>query len=258
VTIHSALQTAGIARADAEILLATLLGKDRSWLLAHHDADLAERHTARYEEWIRRRRGGEPIAYIIGERAFYGRSFSVDRRVLIPRPSTENLVSLALDFLQHPKDEERVLETGIVGIARRLRDGPTPSTVVDVGTGSGCIAITLALERPELTVIATDISRDALEVAKTNARRYGVDHRITFLHGDLLQPVEDLSEPTVVITNPPYLSSGMRPEQEVLHFEPHIALVSGTAGNEAITRLTEQMRNHPCVFGYVLESAAVA
>jgi len=128
--------------------------------------------------------------YITGEKEFYGRTFSVDPRVLVPRPATESLVDVALAWLHEPTDTVVPIDAGIVAMSCILRHEPT-SAVVDVGTGSGAIAVTLALEMPDLTVIATDVSRGALDVAERNAERHGVRDRIAFLHGPCLEPLRD-------------------------------------------------------------------
>ena len=250
--IAQALQSSGIAPIDAETMLAFILQRDRAYLLAHsHDA-IDEAQEMRWRQYVDRRRTGEPVAYVIGQREFYGRVFHVDRRVHIPRPSTENLVSMALDFLSNPKDDVRDLETGIIGTAKVLRDCSAVTTIVDVGTGSGCIAITLALERPDLRVIAIDISSEALEVAKENAKRLGAA-RVEFLEGDLLSPLADLSDPFLLISNPPYLSDTANLSPEVKDSEPSRSLFAGESGEEILLRLGAECIQSPYCHGMVYE-----
>lgn len=249
--IASALKSSGIAPIDAETMLAFLLQRDRAYLLAHSNDVIDENQEKRWKQYVDRRKTGEPVAYIIGQREFYGRVFYVDRRVHIPRPSTENLVSMALDFLSDPKDEMRDLETGIIGTAKMLRDCSAIKTIVDVGTGSGCIAITMALERPDLRVIAIDISKDALDVAKENAERLGAS--VEFLLGDLLEPVRDLEQPFIVVSNPPYIPSRAKLENEVVEFEPALSLRSGRDGTVSLRKLTTLAELHPHCQGWIVE-----
>ncbi|TSC60642.1 MAG: hypothetical protein Greene041662_193 [Candidatus Peregrinibacteria bacterium Greene0416_62] len=216
--------------------MAFVLGKDRAYVLAHPERELHAEEQRQWDTSIERRRAGEPVAYIIEQREFYRRMFLVDQRVHIPRPSTENLVAMALDFLMNPHDEHRDLETGIVGVAKVLRDCSAVQTIVDVGTGSGCIAITLALERPDLQIIAIDISADALMVAKENAARLGAS-RIDFLEGDLLLPIKNYREPFIIVSNPPYLSDGDISANPDLRHEPSLALFGGANRNTLIQRM---------------------
>lgn len=232
-------------------MLAFLLQRDRAYLLAHSNDVIDENQEKRWKQYVDRRKTGEPVAYIIGQREFYGRVFHVDRRVHIPRPSTENLVSMALDFLSDPKDEMRDLETGIIGTAKMLRDCSAIKTIVDVGTGSGCIAITMALERLDLRVIAIDISKDALDVAKENAERLGAS--VEFLEGDLLSPLEDLKEPFLVVSNPPYLSTGATLDRDVKNFEPSQSLFGGADGGEILHKLIAECTQNTYCRGIVYE-----
>ena len=171
------------ARRDAETLLLHLIGKNRAWLLAHLADDFAGCTAIRYASLLERRHKGEPIQYITGEAEFYGLPFRVSSDVLVPRPETEHLV-------------EKVIE--LAPLFRKPR-------IVDVGTGSGAIAIALAHECPNAAVTAIDISEPALTVARDNAVRVGFADRIRFLHGDLLSPVIG-EQFEFVVSNPPYVS----------------------------------------------------
>lgn len=204
------------ARRDAELLLLHVIGRNRAFLLAHPDEILTAENAARYSALLDRRVAGEPIQYIVGEQEFYGLPFHVTLDVLIPRPETEHTV-------------EKVLE---------LAAGTDALRIVDVGTGSGAIAITLAHQLPHAQVTAIDISRPALEIARQNADRNGVSNRVRFLEGDLLAPVAGESF-DFVVSNPPYVPCADRPSLavEVRDFEPALALFAGEDGLAAYRRL---------------------
>lgn len=203
-------------RFEAELLLGHVLGRQRAWLYAHADDPLPRAHRIRFQALVERRGRGEPVAYLLGQREFYGREFTVNPAVLIPRPETELLVELAL---------------------QRLPD--SASGVVDVGTGSGCIALTLAAERPAWEVTATDVSAAALEVCSANARRLGVEH-VQRLQGDLLTPVAVRCF-DAILSNPPYVAAGdPHLARGDLRFEPGTALSAGDHGLAVIDRLVDQ------------------
>ena len=201
-------------RVDAEVLLAFCLNLERIRLYMEHDKPLAAEELAHYREAVKRRLTGEPVAYITGAREFWSLSLEVDSAVLIPRPETELLVELAL--------------------ARCQEGSPT---VVDVGTGSGAIAISLASELPRAEVIAVDCSAGALEVARRNAARHGVE--LTFLAGDLLEPLAGHDPLDLVVSNPPYVTSAEMEElpRHVRDFEPRGALHGGPDGLDIYRRL---------------------
>jgi len=213
------LRTAGIEPAGREstLLLGTVLGAREASLLALDHEAVAGPNEARFRELIERRTAGEPIAYLLGEKEFFGRDFAVDRRVLIPRPETEHLVEIAL----------------------RL-DLPDRARVLDIGTGSGCIAISVAAERRNWQVVATDVSLAALAVARTNARRHQVESRVHLLAADLFDGLE-LSSFDVVLGNPPYVEEEIVPflSRDVRDFEPRVALTAGPEGLEAIRTLLD-------------------
>ena len=255
VTVKDALLGSLLPAADAETLLACLLQKGRSWLVAHSDASLTPMQWERWIAWVARRKNHEPVAYITQQQEFYGRHFSVDHRVLIPRPATEGVVEMTLAFLHDGKEREEEVDAGIVVCAQRISSGEKfdPQTIVDVGTGSGCIAITLALERPRLHVIATDISSDALDVARINADHHGVLERITFTQGDGLAAVWDLSEPFLLVSNPPYIPEGRELMKDVKDFEPSVALFGGRDGRAVARKLRNDAAEHPFCQGWVME-----
>lgn len=202
------------ARLDAELLVANALGIERIGLYLDLHRPLEERERGAIRPLVERRRNREPVAYILGHRDFFGRRFEVTPDVLIPRPDTETLVEHAL--LQLPQD--------------------SPCRVMDVGTGSGAVAITIASERPAAMITATDISEAALDVARRNANAHEVQDRITFEHVDLLH----VSAPyDVIVSNPPYVASSELEglQDEVRKHEPEAALFAGDDGLEVIRRL---------------------
>ena len=197
----------------AGMLLCHVLGIDKVALVAHDDEPVSPRAGEELEALLLRRLAGEPVAYLLGEREFYGRDFLVNRHTLIPRPETEHLVEEALFFFQG-KEQVRFL---------------------DLGTGSGCIAVTLAAERPSWQGTAVDVSADALEKAEANAARHGTAKRLTFLHADFTLPLP-LEEGSfdLVASNPPYVSEEEYAALDagVRNFEPRSALVPGPQGLE--------------------------
>jgi release factor glutamine methyltransferase len=226
------------ARADAELLLLHLLGKDKAWLMTHLEEELAANTAARYIELLERRSHGEPIQYITGECEFYGLSFRVTPDVLIPRPETEHLVEkvLALAMIARgsvtgndfSRAENRTKED------RALASEGTPSRfqrILDVGTGSGAIAVALARYLPHAEIAAVDVSAAALEVAHANAECNAVSSRIRFLQGDLLSPVAN-EQFDLIVSNPPYVPEPERAtlSVEVRDHEPALALFAGPDG----------------------------
>jgi len=201
-------------RLDAELLVAKALGTDRVGLYLDLNRPLVDEERNSIRPLVTRRREREPVAYILGHRDFYGRRFTVNADVLIPRPDTETLVEQALECVP----EEAVCR------------------VLDVGTGSGAIAVTIAAERPLATVVATDISEAALKVASDNAAQLGVADRIQFERADLLSGAEQYD---VIVSNPPYIpNSDMESLQvEVRDHEPVCALAAGEDGLDVVRAL---------------------
>lgn len=199
---------------EAEILLAYVLDTSRATLLAHPERILTASHLTDYRTLIRRRASGYPLPYLTGYIEFYGLAFEVTPEVLIPRPETETLIDLAL--------------------ARR------PATVMDVGTGSGCIAVALAAHLPQATVCAIDLSPAALAVARRNVERHGVANRVRLMVGDVLSPRPGLAE--LIVSNPPYISTGdcASLPVSVRDHEPRLALDGGPNGLTIVRRLLTQ------------------
>ena len=190
------------------MLLAAAMGVDRAVLISSPDRGLEPAEARAFQEYARRRVQREPVAYILGRKGFRRLELEVDTRVLIPRPETEHVVEAALEL-------------------------PQGARVVDVGTGSGAIALALADERPDLRVVATDISAPALDVARANAARLGL--AVEFVEGDLLDGVSGPID--AVVGNPPYVQDGSRLQPEIGSYEPAVALYGGDDGLEIYRRL---------------------
>ena len=208
------------ARLDAELLTAHSLGLRRIDLYLQFDRPLREDELVPVRELLRRRATGEPVAYLLGEREFYGRTFAVTPAVLIPRPDTETLVEAALQWARAQ--------------ARPLR-------IADVGTGSGCIAVTMAGELPDAQVVATDVSAGALEVARENAARHGVEERLTFLQGAWTGPLLHDARFDMLLSNPPYVTESELDDLAagVRNFEPQQALVVPGDGLDAYRQILD-------------------
>lgn len=239
MTIHDRLEGAAAAligvsdapHLDAErILLFTIGQSESSWLYAHGEMGLSAEQEDRCSRLVQERVGGRPLAYVLGEWDFFGRTFAIDEGVLVPRPETEALVQAAL--------------ARIASLRRQLG---RPVRVADIGTGSGCIAVTVALEAAADEVgqiVATDISGEALAVARQNAARHGVEGRIDFRQGDMLAPLRGALI-DLIVSNPPYVPTAALAEsvrQPTTHtaglaFEPQVALDGGADGTRFIQEL---------------------
>lgn len=204
------------ARRESGSLLSHVIEKDRTFLISHAEDDLRDADLRRFEEMIERRASGEPAQYITGVQDFYGRSFRVTPDVLIPRPETELLVEAALPLMN------------------------TDSKICDVGTGSGCIAVTLLCERKDASAVVVDVSEAALEVARQNAKAQAVETRIVFVLSDCFAELrEGIAKFDVVVSNPPYVSANALPglQREVRDHEPLVALSPGADGLIVIRKL---------------------
>ncbi len=235
----------GSPRLNAEMLLMFVLGVNRAYLYAHPELELTAEEQARYDEVVAQRSTGMPAQYITGHQEFWGLDFLVSPAVLIPRPETEHLVETVLELL---REDHEQLASGL--------------KLVDAGTGSGCVALALANELPFAEVYATDISVEALEIAKANAARLQLEGRVRFLHCDVLEPAEagSLSSPAnqasrgsfglaapfsrldFVVSNPPYVaySEGDKVQRSVKEFEPQAAVFAGENGLDIIRPLIAQ------------------
>jgi release factor glutamine methyltransferase len=204
------------ASLEGEVLLRHILGINRAQLFSGIDEDISPAQVEHMMRLLERRLKGEPSAYITGHREFYGLDFKVDHRVLIPRPESELLVEKAIHLVR----------------------SQAISKIADIGTGCGAIAVSLAVNLPAVTVYATDISPQALEVAGVNCSRHGVTDRVIFLQGDMLEP---LTAPVdLIVANLPYVREADLPDGGPLRFEPRLALNGGTDGLDKIRVLCHQ------------------
>lgn len=220
------LRESGLDRADALALFQAACGRGRAWLIAHDQDPVSTPDQEAFEALANRRRQGEPVAYILGQREFFSRDFRVTPAVLIPRPETELLVELAL--------------------ARATQ----AAQVLDMGCGSGCIPVTLKLERPDLQVTALDISADALEVARGNAKVLGA--QISFLQSNWFAALQDESF-DVIVSNPPYIEKGdLHLQQGDLRFEPRSALTDEQDGLAHLRRIIAGSKRHLQKEGWLL------
>lgn len=211
------------AHLDAELLLAEALGLDRSMLYLHYEAPLEARAEERFRSLLARRVDGEPSAYITGRREFWSLDFLVTPAVIVPRPETEMLVEVAVGLFEA---ESQISD-------RKFQ-------ILDLGTGSGAISISLAKEIANAEVWATDVSSDALGIARANARRHGVEEKIQFLHGDLFEPVSARGEIfDLIVSNPPYVRRAALETlpRDVRDFEPRVALDGGADGLDFYRRI---------------------
>ena len=219
----------GSARIEVQCQLQAVLQVNRAWLLTHPEHQLDDQQYARYAALFERRLLGEPVAYLLGEREFYGLNFKVSPATLIPRPDTELLVDLAL---QHIPQQGRC-------------------RVLDLGTGSGAIALSIAHARPNAEVVAVDTSTAALEIAQLNAQRLDLKSA-RFLQGDWFSALHD-ERFDIVVSNPPYIAAGdAHLARGDVRFEPRSALVSGAEGLDDIRRITAQAKAHLNPDGWLL------
>lgn len=211
-------------RLDAELLLGHVLAVDRVALIIDAARPLSAPELARYKGLHQRRRAGEPVAYLLGQREFYGRLFRVDKRVLVPRPDTETLVDVALE---------------------RTRRLSLSARALDLCTGSGCVAITLACERPTTPVLGVDVSEGALAVARANALRLGAV-QVGWLRSDLFASVPTQLRFDLITANPPYIADDEIPAlmADVRDFEPRLALAGGVDGLDLIRRIVTEAPAH--------------
>ena len=219
-----------IDASEARILLCHVLGCSATWLVAHDEETIDLPRLQHFIALVDRRCVGEPIAYLIGFREFYGRAFAVAPGVLIPRPETELLID----------------------IPRSKFDPETSLRILDLGTGSGCIALTLSLELPKAHVVAADVSEDALLVARKNAERLGVDGRVKLIQSDWFSAL-DGERFDLIVSNPPYIATADdHLSQGDLRFEPRIALASGTDGLGDIRHIVANAHAHLRPGGLIL------
>lgn len=232
---------------DAQTLLAEALGKDRTYLIVNYNQQLSDELLAQYQSLTKRRAAGEPLQYITGHQEFFGLEFEVTPDVLIPRPETEIIIEETIRLVEQCKIAEPM--------------------IIDVGTGSGCIAVTLARELENANVIACDISPAALSVARRNAIRHKLETRVEFVTSDLLKAVPETASADFILSNPPYVSSDELPQlqREVRDWEPHLALTDFADGLSFYRRLMDEApaRLKPggyliCELGYTQSDSVLA
>jgi len=222
---------------NAELLLMFTLCCDRAYLFAHPERKLSREERARYESALAERSRGVPSQYITGHQEFWGMDLIVSPSVLIPRPETEHVVETVLELSR---------------AAAREQTHPNHFRIVDVGTGSGCIALALTKELPQAEIHATDISPAALEIARANAARLQMEQRIDFHETDLLDCLNGPFD--LVVSNPPYVgeSESDSVQLEVRKFEPRAAVFAGPNGTEVIERLAPEARDKLCPGGWLV------
>jgi release factor glutamine methyltransferase len=243
-TAHLKKHGSDTPRLDTEILLAHARGCRRIELYTRFDDVLSERERSAMRDLVRRRAQSEPVAYLVGHREFFGLEFQVTPAVLIPRPDTETLVVEILD------------------LAKPL----TAPRILDIGTGSGCIAIAAAVNQTTAQITATDASDAALTVARENAQKHQVLDRINFRSGDLFGPIEQEELFDIIVSNPPYIADHEKEtlQNDVRKYEPYEALFAGPSGFELLFRLIDEAPSHLVEGGTLLleispeQSAAVA
>jgi release factor glutamine methyltransferase len=228
MTIREALRDGGLDAADARALLRHVIGRDEAWLISHPEQLLSAKEEATYATLHARRAAGEPVAYLTGSREFFSLAFKVTPAVLIPRPETELLVEAALERI--PAD--------------------APWRVLDLATGSGCVAIAIARRHPRAQATATDVSPAALAVARENAARHGVN--VEFVESDWFAALTGRRF-DLIVANPPYVAEG-DPHLDAgdLRFEPRSALVAGSAGLDGIEAIVERAPFHLAAGGWLL------
>ncbi|MGE5072286.1 MAG: peptide chain release factor N(5)-glutamine methyltransferase [Anaerolineae bacterium] len=223
-TVARLLPLSDTPQLDAQVLLAHIFAKPRTWLLAHTSAAQDDRHAARLEKLVRRLEQGEPLPYVLGHWEFYGLDLQLSRDVLIPRPETELLVERAIAWLKAPRSEDASGEGRMVA---------------DVGTGSGCIAVALARNVPDIRVLATDISKKAINVAKKNAKKFEVSSQVDFQVCDMLPKFDRSSSRQfdLLCANLPYIPTEKLHSLPIYRREPTLALDAGPDGLDPFRKL---------------------
>ncbi len=224
---------------DLELILENALKKSRSFIIAHPELALTKSKIRNLKSKICRRLKGEPLAYILSHKEFYGLDFKVNKNVLIPRPETELMVEEAMRKITDNR--------------RQTTKNGKQTAIIDIGTGSGCVIITLAKLLSQLSIVncqlfATDISKKALAVARKNVRLHGVERKIKFFHGNLLEPILkskilNLKSKIIILANLPYLTPAQIKKSPTIKYEPRLALKAGKDGLKYYRRLLKQIKN---------------
>lgn len=221
-----------IASLDAEILLSFLLNQPREYLIAHFNKKIDQKIQKKYQKLVNRRKNYEPIAYIINKKEFYGLDFFVNKNVLIPRPETEKIVDLV------------------------IKNAPKNGFLLDIGTGSGCIPISILKNRADLKAGAVDISKKALKIAKKNAENHKINHKIKFIHSDLLKNINlNQKNPLIIVANLPYIPKNYQLMSDVVDYEPHKALFAGEDGLFFYKKLFNDLKKREINFDLLIFEA---
>ena len=226
---------------NCEVVLANVLGVEKEYLIAHSDQEIggesefSEDLADLYMAYLKKVKEGEPVAYILKEKEFYGLSFFVDNRVLVPRPETEQLVETVLSFLEEKYGVKR---------SREFESDAEKFRILDVGTGSGNIAISLATNFQNLEAVALDVSDDAIEVARVNVNQHGVEDRVELYQSDLLDAIEDGEKFHVIVANLPYIGTKTNSDvdENVEKHEPSSALFAGDDGLDLYLKMFKQIQ----------------
>jgi release factor glutamine methyltransferase len=218
ISMTKRLENSMTPNLDAQVLLAHIINRPRAWILSHSEYDLSPNQKKRLSKALANLKNGVPLPYVLGHWEFYNLEFEINPDVLIPRPETELIVDSAIQWLQ---------------------DNPMSRNALDIGTGSGCIAVSLAFRIPDLLMTAVDISKAALTTARINALKHAVADRITFIHGDLFPRQLSSSPYTLITANLPYIPTTTLHQLEIYGREPTLALDGGPDGLDLIIRLLE-------------------
>lgn len=235
------LEGAENAVLNCEVVLANVLGVEKEYLIAHSDQEIggesefSEDLADLYMAYLKKVKEGEPVAYILKEKEFYGLSFFVDNRVLVPRPETEQLVETVLGFLEEKYGVKR---------SREFESDVEKFRILDVGTGSGNIAISLATNFQNLEAVALDVSDDAIDVARVNVNQHGVEDRVELYQSDLLDAIEDGEKFHVIVANLPYIGTKTNSDvdENVEKHEPSSALFAGDDGLDLYLKMFKQIQ----------------
>lgn len=230
------LEGAENAVLNCEVVLANVLGVEKEYLIGHSDEEVEDDLVDLFMLYLKKVKDGEPVAYILKEKEFYGLSFYVDNRVLVPRPETEQLVETVLSFLEEKYGVKR---------SREFESDAEKFRVLDVGTGSGNIAISLATNFQNLEAVAVDVSDDALDVARVNVNQHGVEDRVELYQSDLLDVIEDEEKFHVIVANLPYIGTKTNADvdENVKKHEPGSALFAGEDGLDLYLKMFQQIKD---------------
>jgi release factor glutamine methyltransferase len=230
------LEGAENAVLNCEVVLANVLGVEKEYLIGHSDEEVEDDLVDLFMLYLKKVKDGEPVAYILKEKEFYGLSFYVDNRVLVPRPETEQLVETVLSFLEEKYGVKR---------SREFESDAEKFRVLDVGTGSGNIAISLATNFQNLEAVAVDVSDDALDVARVNVNQHGVEDRVELYQSDLLDVIEDGEKFHVIVANLPYIGTKTNADvdENVKKHEPSSALFAGEDGLDLYLKMFQQIKD---------------